>query len=83
MLLAVAMLSPSASAQVINPGGTPNAQVDEYIGPEGGGGAQGEGGVGAAGQLPFTGLMILPLVLGGVALLVIGSAMRNRRHTAT
>jgi hypothetical protein len=73
VLLALAMLAPSASAQEITPGGTSNAQVDQYVGPEGGGGA-----AGVAGKLPFTGLMILPLVIGGVALLMIGSAVRNR-----
>jgi hypothetical protein len=81
-VLALAILAAPAGAQVnINPGG-PNAQLAQYVQPERGGGgnrpAQVVEAAGGSGQLPFTGLMILPLAMIGVGL-VLGAAAVGRR----
>ncbi|MGH2950762.1 MAG: hypothetical protein ACRDKX_01805 [Solirubrobacterales bacterium] len=84
LLIAAAFAAPAA-AQQVSPGG-PNAQVSEYIEPGGGGGAgqvPGLGGgaaePGAAGDIPFTGLTILPLVMIGVALIAVVVLLRRRQ----
>jgi hypothetical protein len=88
-LLTLALVAAPATAQQIGPDG--GAQVDEYAGiqeeaqgggagPGGGPGVEGGGNVGSGGgQLPFTGLAVLPLILLGTALLFAGPALRRWR----
>ena len=90
-ILAIAALASTASAQQISPGG-PDSQVSEYILPEteigplrGGdevpslGGPGPSGDVGGSGNLPFTGMWLLPLAALGITLALAGVAVRRRR----
>lgn len=95
VLLLTASFATTASAQQVSPGG-PDAQVSEYVLPEteigpipgqgeptpslGGPGPTGE--VGASGDLPFTGLWLLPLAALGITLALVGLAVRRRRSAA-
>ena len=86
-LLLAAAFATSAGAQQVSPGG-PNAQVSQYVAPFGEqppspeaavpgiGGGGGE--PGAAGELAFTGLALLLLVMLAVLLVFGGLALRRR-----
>ena len=91
-VLGVAAVSTAALAGVqVGPGG-PNAQVGVYteptgnegnppgrdVEPVGGGGAAPSADTGAGGQLPFTGFVLLPLVMAG-SLLALGAVALRRR----
>ena len=87
--LLIAAFAVPAGAQQVSPGG-PDSQVSEYvlpeteIGPLEGGeevpslGGPGED-VGASGDLPFTGMWLLPLAALGITLALVGVAVRRRR----
>lgn len=93
--LLIAAFAAPASAQQVGPGG-PDAQVGEYVGPQeiepiqqggqdknpslGGPGPSKE--VGEAGDLPFTGLWLLPLAALGITLALVGFAVRRRRDAS-
>ncbi len=87
-VLAVAAVAAVSSAQQVNVG-APNSQVDQYVPaqPTGGGGhkplAPVAGPTGNAGQLAFTGLNLLPLVMIGSLLVCVALALRRREHLPT
>jgi hypothetical protein len=76
------ILATPAAAQQPSPGG-PDAQVNQYVEPEVSVGeappGQPPGEVGQAGDLAFTGLVILPLAMLGIALILGALALRRRR----
>ena len=89
--LLVAAFAVPASAQQVSPGG-PDSQVSEYVLPEtdigplqGGdevpslGGPGPTGDVGSSGNLPFTGMWLLPMAALGLTLALVGVAVRRRR----
>jgi hypothetical protein len=95
LALGAALLPSAAGAQEAPcPQGPPESEIDQYAGgqtglcpvPGGGGPGGGEGagdglpsGV-ASGQLPFTGLAIVALVVVGSVSLMAGAALRRRRE---
>ena len=96
-VLGVAAVSTAALAGVqVGPGG-PNAQVGQYVLPEPPvlierpppdriilpSGDGGTADVGAGGQLPFTGLLLLPLVMAGSLLALGAVALRRRAGDST
>ena len=88
--LLIAAFAVPASAQQVSPGG-PDSQVSEYVLPEtqigplrgeevpslGGPGPTAD--VGASGDLPFTGMWLLPMAALGITLALAGVAVRRRR----
>ncbi len=70
----------------------PNAQVGEYISPDVTGGGEGPAGqagsaapsadVGSGGELAFTGLVLLPMVMVAVVLILGAVALRRIREDA-
>jgi hypothetical protein len=70
-VLGVAGVSTAALAGAQVGSSAPNAQVGEYV-------EQVPPSVAAGGQLPFTGLMLLPLLMVGVLLVLGAYALRRR-----
>ena len=86
-LLGVAAVSTAALAGVQVGPSAPGAQIGQYVETTGGGGGLPTGGgevaeIGAGGALPFTGVVLLPLLMVGIVLILGAVALRRRANAS-